>query len=140
MATRGENWWPSLGNFSDRLRGESHGRRQPRIGLTATPSWLIRNCFADATGEALGVLLRPGNAGADNIADHVTVLDQAIAASPAEIAAGHRLGDDPSLVRHPPRRTPAATATPPLDSPSSALATTAPPSDSGPNKTPSPAA
>ena len=58
-------------------------------------------CFADATGEALGVLLRPGNAGANNIADHVTVLDQAIAGLPAEIAAGHRLGDDPALVRRP---------------------------------------
>ena len=58
-------------------------------------------CFADATGEALGVLLRPGNAGANNIADHVTVLDQAIAGLPAEIAAGHHLGDDPALVRRP---------------------------------------
>jgi len=56
-------------------------------------------CFADATGEALAVLLRPGNAGANNIADHATVLDQAIAGLPAEIAAGHRPGDDPALVR-----------------------------------------
>ncbi|MGH9213469.1 MAG: transposase [Acidimicrobiales bacterium] len=56
-------------------------------------------CFADATGEALGVLLRPGNAGANNIADHVTVLDQAIAGLPAEIAVEHREGDDPALVR-----------------------------------------
>jgi hypothetical protein len=56
-------------------------------------------CFADATGEALGVLLRPGNAGANTIGDHVTVLDQAIAQLPAEIAEGHRDGDDPSRVR-----------------------------------------
>jgi hypothetical protein len=56
-------------------------------------------CFADATGEALGVLLRPGNAGANTIADHVTVLDQAIAGLPAEVAVGHRDGDDPGLVR-----------------------------------------
>ena len=53
-------------------------------------------CFADATGETLAVLLRPGNAGANTIADHVAVLDQAIAQLPAEIAVGHRDGDDPS--------------------------------------------
>jgi len=32
-------------------------------------------CFADATGECLAVRLRPGNAGANDIADHVPVLD-----------------------------------------------------------------
>jgi Transposase DDE domain group 1 len=56
-------------------------------------------CFADATGETLAVRLRPGNAGANNIADHVAVLDQAIAQLPAEIAVGHHPGDDPSVVR-----------------------------------------
>ncbi|MGQ0617329.1 MAG: IS1380 family transposase [Acidimicrobiia bacterium] len=56
-------------------------------------------CFADATGETLGVLLRPGNAGANTIADHVTVLDQAIGQLPEEIAVGHRCGDDPALAR-----------------------------------------
>jgi len=56
-------------------------------------------CFADATGETLGVLLRPGNAGANTIADHVAVLDQAIGQLPEEIAVGHRPGDDPCLVR-----------------------------------------
>ncbi len=56
-------------------------------------------CFADATGEALGVALRPGNATANNIADHVAVLDQAIGQLPDEIAAGHHDGDDPALVR-----------------------------------------
>jgi hypothetical protein len=58
-------------------------------------------CFADQTGETLGVKLRPGNAGANNIADHVAVLDAAIAGLPAEIAAGHGPGDNPSLVRRP---------------------------------------
>jgi hypothetical protein len=56
-------------------------------------------CFADATGETLAVQLRPGNAGANNIADHVTVLDHAIGQLPKEIAVGHRRGDDPALVR-----------------------------------------
>ncbi len=56
-------------------------------------------CFADATGETLAVRLRPGNAGANNITDHVAVLDAAIAQLPDEAAVGHRPGDDPSLVR-----------------------------------------
>jgi Transposase DDE domain group 1 len=56
-------------------------------------------CFADATGETLAVQLRPGNAGANNIADHVAVLDGAIAQLPDDIAVGHRPGDDSSLVR-----------------------------------------
>ncbi|MBI2708093.1 MAG: transposase [Actinobacteria bacterium] len=56
-------------------------------------------CFADATGETLAVRLRPGNAGANSIADHVAVLDQAIAGLPEQIAVGHRPGDDPGLVR-----------------------------------------
>jgi len=55
-------------------------------------------CFADATGETLGVKLRPGNAGANTITDHVAVLDQAIAQLPEEIAVGHRAGDAPELV------------------------------------------
>jgi len=55
-------------------------------------------CTADATGETLGVKLRPGNAGANNIADHVAVLDQAIAGLPEQIAVGHRKGDNAGLV------------------------------------------
>ena len=45
---------------------------QGRVGL---PSVV---CFADATGEALAGMLRPGNAGANTVADHV-VLDAAVA-------------------------------------------------------------
>lgn len=56
-------------------------------------------CFADATGETLAVRLRPGNAGANTIADHVALLDDALAQLPTEIAQGHRTGDDPTLVR-----------------------------------------
>ena len=40
--------------------------------------------YADETREALGGLLRPGNAGANTAADHVTVLDRALAQIPAE--------------------------------------------------------
>jgi hypothetical protein len=56
-------------------------------------------CFADATGETVAVRLRPGNAGANNVIDLVGVLDAAIDGLPAEIAAGHHVGDDPGLVR-----------------------------------------
>ena len=56
-------------------------------------------CFADATGEALSGVLRPGNAGANTVADHVTVLDDAIRQLPREISAGHGAGDDAELVR-----------------------------------------
>ncbi len=55
-------------------------------------------CFADATGETLAALLRPGNAGANTVADHVTVLDAGVAQLPAEIAAGHHAGDAADLV------------------------------------------
>lgn len=55
-------------------------------------------CFADATGEALAGLLRPGNAGANSIEDHLSVLDDAIAQLPAAIATGHRPGDDRATV------------------------------------------
>jgi len=56
-------------------------------------------CFADATGEALAGMLRPGNAGANSVADHFTVLDAAVAQLPVEIAAGHHAGDDVTQVR-----------------------------------------
>jgi hypothetical protein len=50
------------------------------------------------TGEALAGKLRPGNAGANSIADHLAVLDDAIAQLPAEVALGHRDGDDGEVV------------------------------------------
>jgi len=55
-------------------------------------------CFADTTGEALGVMLRPGNATANDAADLLTVLDTGIDQLPAEVAAGHRTGDDAGMV------------------------------------------
>jgi hypothetical protein len=47
-------------------------------------------CWADATGETLSMLSRPGNAGANDAEDHLVVLDAAIAQLPGVIAAGHR--------------------------------------------------
>ena len=58
-------------------------------------------CFADATGEALAARLRPGNAAANNAADNLEVLDAAIVQLPAQVAVGHRVGDDPCEVRRP---------------------------------------
>src|SRR3954462_14387608 len=43
------------------------------------------HAYADETREALGALLRPGNAGANTALDHVTVLDRAL----EQIPAGH---------------------------------------------------
>jgi hypothetical protein len=51
-------------------------------------------CFLDATGEALAGMLRPGNAGSNTTADHITVLDDAL----AQIPDPHRHGT-PILVR-----------------------------------------
>jgi len=42
------------------------------------------HAYADQTREALGAMLRPGNAGSNTAADHVTVLDRALAQIPAE--------------------------------------------------------
>lgn len=58
-------------------------------------------CFADATGEALSGLLRPGNAGSTTVADHVSVLDAAMAQLPDHVAVGHHAGDDPAAVARP---------------------------------------
>ena len=54
-------------------------------------------CFSDYTGECLAVRLRSGNAAANNIADHVEVLDGAVGALPERIGVGHVPGDDPGV-------------------------------------------
>jgi hypothetical protein len=51
-------------------------------------------CFLDGTREALSGLLREGRAGSNTTADHITVLDQAL----AQIPDAHRYGT-PILVR-----------------------------------------
>ena len=50
-----------------------------------------------ADGEPLWAKLRPGNAAANDIADHIEVLDAAVSVLPAADAAGHREGDDAAL-------------------------------------------
>ncbi|MGH9262211.1 MAG: IS1380 family transposase, partial [Acidimicrobiales bacterium] len=58
-------------------------------------------CFADATGEALAARLRPGNAGANAVSDHLGVLDDAVGQLPPEVAAGHLAGDPAEMVARP---------------------------------------
>ena len=58
-------------------------------------------CFADATDEALAARLRPGNAAANDAADNLEVLDDAITQLPADVAAGHCVDDDLGEVRPP---------------------------------------
>jgi hypothetical protein len=50
-------------------------------------------CFADATGECLAALLRPGNATANDVADNLFVLDAALAQLPDDIASRHRVDE-----------------------------------------------
>ena len=47
-------------------------------------------CWLDETGEALCAILRPGNAGANDADDHISVIDGALAQLPVAC-----LGDDP---------------------------------------------
>lgn len=57
--------------------------------------------WCDETNEALAGMLRPGNAGANNAADHVAMLDAALAQLPPAWRAGHGPGDDACAVVHP---------------------------------------
>lgn len=47
-------------------------------------------CWLDEPGEALAIMLRPGNAGANTAADHITVLDDALAQLPADVTDRER--------------------------------------------------
>jgi Transposase DDE domain group 1 len=58
-------------------------------------------CFVDETGEALAGVLRPGNAGANDAADHRMVLERSFDQLPEAWRAGHRPGDDAEDVAHP---------------------------------------
>ena len=54
-----------------------------------------------ADGEPLWVKLRPGNAAANDISDHLEVIDAAVEMLPAADAAGHRPGDGERLAGRP---------------------------------------
>lgn len=53
-------------------------------------------CWLDETGEALAMVLRSGNAGANTAADHITVLDAALAQLPADVSDRER--DEPEEI------------------------------------------
>jgi hypothetical protein len=48
------------------------------------------HCFLDETGEQPAGLLRPGHAGADTAADHISVLEEALVQLPSEVADRER--------------------------------------------------
>ncbi len=54
------------------------------------------HCFLDETGEHLAALLRPGNAGSNTAADHVEVLDAALAQLPDDV--GDRMRGRPAAI------------------------------------------
>ena len=57
------------------------------------------HCFVDETGEHLAGVLRPGNAGANTAADHILVLDAALAQLPPEFRDRDR--DEPAAILAP---------------------------------------
>ncbi|GAA5141659.1 IS1380 family transposase [Pseudonocardia adelaidensis] len=59
-------------------------------GFGHHPLWAFVDHGPDGTGEPLSVLLRPGNAGSNTAADHITVLREALRQLP-----GHRRGTRP---------------------------------------------
>ncbi|MCK9905229.1 IS1380 family transposase [Frankia sp. Cpl3] len=57
-------------------------------GFGFHPLWAFADHGADGSGEPLAVLLRPGNAGANTAADHVTVATAALAQLPRRLRRG----------------------------------------------------
>jgi Transposase DDE domain group 1 len=77
-----------------------HTEQKDGTGPTYKGGWGFHPLlvFAEETGECLAGMLRPGNATANGVADHVVVLDEALAQLPPEVTTGHNPGDDRSLV------------------------------------------
>ena len=70
---------------------------RPTTGIRVpSPGRVVRR---DQRGP--GRMLRPGNAGANTAADHVKMLDAALAQLPAEWRVGHGAGDDAATLGHP---------------------------------------
>jgi len=94
-ASAGGRDWPGLVLDVDATLVEAHSEKQGAAahfkgGFGFHPILV----FLDNTNEALAGMLRPGNAGANTAADHITVTDAALAQIPDE----HRHGT-PILVR-----------------------------------------
>ena len=69
---------------------KEHARPTFKRGYGFHPLWAFADHGPEGTGEPLAVLLRPGNAGSNTAADHITVIRQALAQLP-----GHRPGTRP---------------------------------------------
>ncbi len=72
-------------------------------GFGHHPLWAFVDHGSDGTGEPVAVMLRPGNAGSNTAADHVTVIRDAlrqlpIHAAPERASAGTAVGKAPSRV------------------------------------------
>jgi hypothetical protein len=67
------------------------------------PLWSFVDHGPDGTGEPLSVLLRPGNAGSNTAADHITLLRNALRQLP-----GHRAGIRPGVIARKERPHPGA--------------------------------
>jgi hypothetical protein len=76
------------------LGGERGSGTHLQGRLRFSPDVLLRRPDGRDAGRAAASGERRGQ----HVADHVTVLDAALAQLPAEITAGHRAGDDPDLV------------------------------------------
>jgi hypothetical protein len=63
-------------------------------GFGFHPLWTFLDHGPDGSGEPLAVMLRPGNAGSNTAADHITVARQALAQLPGH-QPGHRPGQRP---------------------------------------------
>ena len=76
---------------------ETHSKNKAGTAATYTSGFGFHTllCFADATGETLAALLRPGNAGASTSADHLCVLATVLRRARGGIAAAR---GDPSAI------------------------------------------
>jgi len=70
---------------------KEHARPTFKRGYGHHPLWAFADHGQEGTGEPLAVLLRPGNAGSNTAADHITVLREALRQLPG-VRAGSRPG------------------------------------------------
>jgi hypothetical protein len=65
-------------------------------GFGHHPLWSFLDHGAVGTGEPLSVLLRPGNAGSNTAADHITVVREALRQLPSHRPGSRAGGGSPS--------------------------------------------
>jgi len=70
---------------------KEHARPTFKRGYGHHPLWAFADHGGDGTGEPLAVLLRPGNAGSNTAADHISVLRDALRQLPG-VQTGGRAG------------------------------------------------